>query len=100
MQASSDFCGPFPTGEAVLVVIDAYSKYAGEEIIISTVAKEVLPEMERIFATHGIPEPLKSDNGHFKGKPFAHLQMKKGSNTRRLGHCGRTQMVTQKVCPF
>ena len=24
---NADFCGPFPTGEYVLVVIDAYSRY-------------------------------------------------------------------------
>ena len=57
LQASADFCGPFPTGETILVVIDAYSRYPEVEIFKSTAAKEVLPAMERIFATHGLPEP-------------------------------------------
>ena len=79
VQASADFCGPFPTGETVLVVIDAYSKNPEVEIIKSTAAKEVLPAMERIFATHGIPETLKSDNGSpFHGQAFRSFAEEKG----------------------
>ena len=71
VQVSTEFCGPFPTGKAVLVVIDVYSKYPEVEIIKSTAAKEVLPAMERIFAPHGIPETLNSDNGPpFEGQAF------------------------------
>ena len=55
LEASADFCGPFPTEETVLVVLDAYSKYQEVEIIPSTAAKDALPALERIFATHGIP---------------------------------------------
>ena len=58
-----DFCGPFPTGELVLVVIDAYSRFLEVEIIHSTSAKATIPKLDRIFATHGIPRIIKSDNG-------------------------------------
>ena len=35
----TDFCGPFPTGEDLLVVIDAYSRYPEVDIVHSTSAK-------------------------------------------------------------
>jgi len=62
-EVSADFCGPFPTGEMVLLVLDAYSKYLEKEIISSTTAGNAFPALERIFATHWIPEVLKTDNG-------------------------------------
>ena len=58
-----DFCGPFPTGEYLLVVIDAYSRFPEVEIVRSTSAATTIPKLERIFATHGIPTILCSDNG-------------------------------------
>ena len=63
VQASTDFCGPFPTVENVIVVTDAYSNYPEVEMIKSKAAKEVFPTMERVFATPGIPETLKSGKG-------------------------------------
>ena len=66
-----DFCGPFPTGEYLLVVIDAYSRFPEVDIVSSTSAKVTVPKLERIFATHGIPHTLKSDNGPpFPGREF------------------------------
>ena len=85
LQASADFCGPFPTGETILVVIDAYSRYPEVEIIKSTAAKEVLPAMERIFATHGIPETLKSDNGSpFQRQAFRSFAEEKGFKHQKI----------------
>ena len=46
-----DFCGPFPTGELILVVIDAYSQFPDVEIIHSTSARATIPKVDRIFAT-------------------------------------------------
>jgi len=62
LQASADFCGPYPTGETVLVVLKAYSKYPEVEIVSSVTAKDTIPALERIFATYGISEVLKTDN--------------------------------------
>ena len=67
-----DFCGPFPTGEYLLVVIDAYSRFPEVEIVTSTSAKTTIPKLERIFATHGIPKILKSDNG----PPFSSAEIR------------------------
>ena len=46
LEASADFCRPFPTGEMVLVVLDAYSKYPKVEIGPSTEAGNSLPALE------------------------------------------------------
>lgn len=60
-----DFCGPFATGETLFVVIDEYSRFPGIEIMRSTTAQAVILALERIFATHGLPEKVTS---HFKAK--------------------------------
>jgi len=76
LEASADFCGPFPTGEMVLLVLDAYSKYPEVEIVSSTAAGNAFPALERIFATHGIPGVLKTDNGFpFQGQAFHEFAM-------------------------
>ena len=58
-----DFCGPFPTGEHLLVVIDAYSRFPEVDVVHSTKATSTISKLECIFATHGIPRIIKSDNG-------------------------------------
>ena len=58
-----DFCGPFPSGEYLLVVIDAYSRFPEVDIVHSTKATTTISKLERIFATHGVPAVIKSDNG-------------------------------------
>ena len=63
LEASADFFGPFPTGIIVLVVLDTYSKYSEVEIVSSTAARNALPALEQILASHRIPEVLKTDNG-------------------------------------
>ena len=84
-EVSADFCGPFPTGETLLVVLDAYSRYPEVEIIPSTSAKSVLPAFEKIFATHGIPEVVKTDNGPpFQSKDFKHFAQERGFVHRRV----------------
>ena len=59
----ADFKGPMPTGEYLLVVIDQYSRYPEVEIVSNTSARQVLPKLDKIFATHGFPESLKTDGG-------------------------------------
>ena len=79
LEASADFCRPFPTGEMVLAVLDACSEYPRVEIGPSTMAGNSLPALELIFATHRIPEVLKTDNGPpFQGQAFHEFAMEKG----------------------
>ena len=58
-----DFYGPLPSGEYLLVVIDKYSRYLEIEIITSMKAPVVIPKLDKIFAMHGVPSVVKTDNG-------------------------------------
>ena len=62
-EVSVDFTGPLPSGEYLLVVTDAYSRFPEVEIIKSTSFKSTVPKLDAIFARHGVPDILKSDNG-------------------------------------
>ncbi len=71
-EVSTDFCGPFKSGEHLLVVIDGYSRFPEVEIVTSTSARSVIPRLDSIFVRQGIPEILKTDNGPpFNGSDFA-----------------------------
>ena len=56
----------------ILVCIDEFSRYPEIEIVPSTSEKCVIPKLEKIFSTHGIPVIMKSDNG----PPFNGSKMK------------------------
>eukprot|EP00794_Sanderia_malayensis_P000735 gene735-biopygen15 len=67
-----DFFGPLPSGDLLLVIIDRYSRYPEVEIVKSTKCSAVIPKLDKIFAAHGIPFELTSDNGPpFNGDDFA-----------------------------
>ena len=67
-----DHCGPFPTGEYILVVIDAYTRYPEIAIVKSTSASTTINHLSRIFATHGLPSRVITDNG----PPFNSRELK------------------------
>jgi hypothetical protein len=58
-EISMDFCGPFPSGDYLVVVIDEYSRYP----IVEIRAKSVMTRLGKILAEFGIPCTLKTDNG-------------------------------------
>ena len=60
---NTDLYGPTPTGEYVLVFQCLYSQFPAAEIIHSTLAAAVLPAMDRIMSSFGIPVKVGSDNG-------------------------------------
>ncbi|CAB4033532.1 PREDICTED: uncharacterized protein K02A2.6-like [Paramuricea clavata] len=62
-NVAADFYGPLPTGQTLMVVIDEYSRFVEVEIVSSTSAAAAIPKLDKIFATHGIPDLLKTDNG-------------------------------------
>ena len=62
-ELSVDFCGPFPSGDYLLVVTEDFSRYPEVEILRSTSAKAVIPHLDSIFARQGIPEVVRTDNG-------------------------------------
>ena len=57
-----DFAGPF-LGKYFMVVIDSYSKWMEVEVLSSTTTRVTVKTLQRIFATHGLPEVCVSDNG-------------------------------------
>ena len=57
-----DLVGPLPSGHYLLTEV---------EILSSTSVPTVLPKLDKIFATHGLPKILVSDNGPpFSGTDF------------------------------
>ena len=58
-----DFYGPLPSEEYLLVAVDRYSRYPEVEIVRSTKAATVIPKLDQMFARHGIPNQIKTDNG-------------------------------------
>ena len=60
-----DVCGPFPTGEQVVVLTDYYSRWPEVKILQSVTSKNIFNWLLSIFATHGFPDEIKSDNASY-----------------------------------
>ena len=72
-----DHTGPF-MGKMFLVVIDAHSKWIDVEILNSTSVSNII-KLRSLFATHGIPEQLVSDNGSdFQSEEFKQFTTQNG----------------------
>ncbi|UYV66609.1 K02A2.6-like [Cordylochernes scorpioides] len=57
-----DHAGPFQ-GKLFLVVVDAYSKWIEAKIVSTTSTETTINSLKEIFATHGLPDVIVSDNG-------------------------------------
>ena len=65
--------------------MDEYSRFPEVEIICSTSAKTVIPRLRSIFARHGYPTVVKTDNGPpFQGQDFADFADICGFKHRRI----------------
>ena len=70
-EISVDFCGPFPSGEYYLVVIDDYSRFPIVEKLTSLSAQAVILRLENVFSIRGICSVYRTDNGPpFNGHMF------------------------------
>jgi len=56
-----DHAGPFQ-GHIFLLVVDAYSHWLEVVSVPSTSAENVIQKLHILFATHGLPDFLVSDN--------------------------------------
>ena len=66
-----DFKGPLSGGKYLLVIIDRYSRYPEVEIMNVTNSATVVRKLKYIFAAHGIPEFIVTENGQpFRSKEF------------------------------
>ena len=73
-----DYAGPYK-GHMYLVVIDAYSKWMDVHIMKSTTSAATIEKLREIFATHGLPENIVSDNGpNFTSAEFEDFTAKNG----------------------
>ena len=57
-----DHAGPF-LGHTFLNAVDAHSKWIEPRIVNSTSSEATIKVLRNLFATHGIPEHVVSDNG-------------------------------------
>ncbi|XP_058038703.1 uncharacterized protein K02A2.6-like [Ahaetulla prasina] len=57
-----DFAGPIQ-GHMLLIIVDAYSKWVEVVSMTSTTSEALIHALKRVFATHGLPDVLVSDNG-------------------------------------
>jgi transposase InsO family protein len=84
-EVSIDFCGPFPDGKYLMVVIDEYSRFLIVEILNTVSARTVIPALDKIFSEYGIPNVLKSDNGPpFNGSDFQKFSQYMGFKHRKI----------------
>ena len=76
---AADLLGPMPGGEYLFVVVDYYSRYFEVDILKSILSRNIIDCLDRIFAMHGIPESLKTDNGpQFISSEFKDYMMVNG----------------------
>ncbi|XP_060546708.1 uncharacterized protein K02A2.6-like [Pantherophis guttatus] len=57
-----DFAGPFH-GQNFLIIVDAFSKWLEIALMPSITSEAVIKVLKKLFATHGLPDTLVSDNG-------------------------------------
>lgn len=77
-----DHAGPMQ-GESFLIVVDSHSKWLEVERVKSTDAKTTCAVLRKLFATHGLPRVIVSDNGSgFASEEFN--QFLKRNNIKHL----------------
>ena len=82
---ASDLHGPTQSGDYVLVVMDEYSRFAEVEFVKSTSARSVIPKLDKMFSSFGIPFVIKSDNGApYNGADFKNYMKYMGISHRRI----------------
>jgi len=57
-----DYAGPIK-GKMILVVVDSHSKWIEAPVVNSATSQATIEKLRLIFATHGLPEVIVSDNG-------------------------------------
>jgi len=59
---AADLLGPLPNGDYLFVVVDYYSRFFEVRIVKSVTSSSMIYCLEDIFAVHGLPISLKTDN--------------------------------------
>ncbi|CAB4000900.1 Uncharacterized protein K02A2.6, partial [Paramuricea clavata] len=80
-----DFLGPLSSKDLLLVVIDGRTRFPEVAIVRSTNAKSTITSLNRIFATHGLPRRIISDNGPpFQSEEFRHYMITNGITHHKI----------------
>ena len=86
-----DFAGPF-LGFMYLVLVDATSKWLEVHPMQTITASKTIEVLRSIFATHGLPRKVVTDNGPtFTSNEFGEFMSKNG-----IRHITRPQIDLQK----
>ena len=73
-----DFAGPY-RGKMWMLVMDAYSKWPEVCMMESTTAETTIKQLQHIFATHGLPLQIVTDNGpQFVADKFQQFCLSRG----------------------
>lgn len=62
-EVAIDIAGDFPTGEYIIVLIDYYSRWPEVLITKTITSKTIIKWLKCVFATHGLPDKITTDNG-------------------------------------
>ncbi len=74
----ADYAGPF-MGRMFLIVVDAYSKWLEAVPVNSATSQTTIEKMRIMFATHGLPQTVVTDNGSvFTSKEFEEFAKRNG----------------------
>lgn len=70
-ELAIDLCGPLPSGDKLLVIIDLYSRYPIVEVVKNATTSNIINKLENIFSLFGYPGKVRMDNGPpFSGNDF------------------------------
>ena len=73
-----DYAGPF-RGKMILVMVDSHSKWMEALVVNSATSNATIQKLQALFATHGLPEVLVSDNGTaFTSEEFSAFMRRNG----------------------
>ena len=73
-----DHAGPF-LGKQFLILVDAHSMWMEVKVVPSTATSYTIDKLRRIFATHGLPETIVSNNGTcFTSEEFKEFTRRNG----------------------
>ena len=73
-----DYAGPF-RGKMILVMVDSHSKWMEALLVNSATSHATIEKLKSVFATHGLPEVLVSDNGTaFTSEEFSAFMRRNG----------------------
>ena len=80
-----DITGPFQGGQFCLVLMDYFSRYPEVEVLQSITSTTIIKRLIKIFAIHGYPNELVSDNGRqFISEELEHFLSENGIKHRKV----------------